>query len=114
VTLTGANFMPGAAVTISGSGVTAAVSVDSPTQITAILTVAANAEPIVRNVSVSSNGSGSNSITFQIRQTAVMLEHRQFRRWHAAQATSDHGVAFRSKGSFGPHCRRRSVHYYRK
>jgi hypothetical protein len=66
VTLTGADFMPGATVTVSGSGVTAGtVTVDSSTRITTTLTIAANAETGDRSVTISS-GSVSNGVRFHI------------------------------------------------
>jgi hypothetical protein len=68
VTLTGANFAPGTTVTVSGSGVkTGAVTVDSPTQITVPLTIAATAEPGARDIAVSSASGKSNTMKFQIR-----------------------------------------------
>jgi hypothetical protein len=69
VTLTGANFTPGATVAVSGSGVKiGAVTVDSATQITATLTIAPTAEPGTRNISVSTRSGGSNAVKFQIHQ----------------------------------------------
>jgi hypothetical protein len=67
VTLTGANFSPGSAVTISGAGVkTGVVTVDSTTQISATLIITANAEIGSRNLTVSS-AFGSSTTQFKIQ-----------------------------------------------
>ena len=72
VMLTGANFTPGATVTVSGSGVKiGAVTVDSATQITTTLTIASASEPGTRNITVSTPSGGSNAVKFQIHQRQV-------------------------------------------
>jgi hypothetical protein len=71
VTLTGTNFVSGAAVNVSGSGVTVSnVSVVSATQVTATFTVASNATLGTRNVTVTTAGSTSNPVTFTINPPA--------------------------------------------
>lgn len=69
LTLTGANFTPGATVAISGSGVRiGTVTVAGVTEITATLTIAPNAETGPRYVTVSGASTGSNPGKFQIQQ----------------------------------------------
>lgn len=68
ITITGANFSPGATVTVSGPGVsTGAVSVTSSTELTVPLTIAANAEAGPRDITVASKSIRSNAAKFQVR-----------------------------------------------
>jgi hypothetical protein len=67
VMLTGLNFASGATVTVSGSGVTASnVNVVSASQITALLTIASGATVSSRSVTVTANGTRSNSVGFSV------------------------------------------------
>jgi hypothetical protein len=69
VTLTGTNFIAGATVGISGTAVTARnVKVVSGTQITATVNISAAAASGVRQVSVTTTGGPSNSISFAVRR----------------------------------------------
>jgi hypothetical protein len=68
ITITGANFSPGATVTVSGPGVsTGAVSVTSSTELTVPLTIAANTEAGTREITVAGKSSRSNAARFQVR-----------------------------------------------
>ena len=67
VTLTGTNFASGASVAVSGSGVTASnVSVVSATQLTATLVIGATAATGSYNVSVTTGGSTTNALPFNV------------------------------------------------
>lgn len=66
VTLKGANFVPGALVTAIGSVTAVAVTVVSPTEITAILNIAANAAAGPVNVSVTTAGGASKPVSFTV------------------------------------------------
>ena len=69
VIFNGLNFVAGATVTISGTGVTAgAINVASPTMITTTLTIAANAPLGPRNVTVTTIGGTSNAAQFLVTQ----------------------------------------------
>ena len=64
ITITGANFKPGTAVSMGGSGMQLhAVNVESPTQITATLVIAANAESGLHNLTVGE----SNPAKFRVK-----------------------------------------------
>src|SRR6185436_5182393 len=66
VTLTGSNFVAGATLNVSNSGVTVSgVNVVRPTQIAATLTIAANAAGTA-NVSVTTNGGTSGAVVFTV------------------------------------------------
>jgi hypothetical protein len=65
VTLTGSNFINGATVAVSGTGVTVSgVTVVSSTSITATFTITATAAVSARNVTVTTVGGTSNPVTF--------------------------------------------------
>jgi Ice-binding-like/Bacterial Ig-like domain/IPT/TIG domain len=67
VTLTGTNFVAGATVGVSGAGITVSnTTVVSATQITATLTIAANAATGAQNVTVTSLGSVTTVVTFTV------------------------------------------------
>jgi hypothetical protein len=67
VTLTGTNFVSGATVNVSDSGVTVSnVSVVSATQITAAFTIASSATLGAANVTVTTTGGTSGAVTFAI------------------------------------------------
>jgi hypothetical protein len=69
VTLTGTNFIAGATVGISGAGVTVSnVTVVGGTQITAMVNIRAAAATGVRQVSVTTSGGKSNSVSFTVRR----------------------------------------------
>jgi len=72
VVLTGANFDSDAVLAVSGEGIAAsAMTVNSPTQITATFAIAASATPGIRDVTVSTASGASNAARFQVvaRQT---------------------------------------------
>jgi hypothetical protein len=65
VTLNGSNFVPGAIVAVSNPGITVSnVNVVNSAQITATFTIAANAAVGSANVTVTTSGGASPSITF--------------------------------------------------
>jgi len=67
VTLTGNNFVEGATVNISGTGVTAGtITVASATQITTTFTIASNAGLGGHNVSVTTPGGTTGNVTFTV------------------------------------------------
>ncbi len=67
VTLTGTNFATGATVNVSGSLLTVSnMTVVSSTQITATFTIAANASPGDRTVTVTTSGVTTAAVTFTI------------------------------------------------
>jgi hypothetical protein len=67
VTLTGTNFVAGATVAVSNPGIAVgSATVVSATQITATLTIAANAAPGAANVTVTTSGGTSGSIVFTV------------------------------------------------
>ena len=67
VTLTGSNFAQGAAVNITGLGVTASnVSVIGATSLTATFTIAGNAAPGSYNVTVTTSAGTSNAVAFTV------------------------------------------------
>src|SRR5262249_19542418 len=67
VTLTGSNFVAGASIQMSGSGVSASnVTVISATQINATFTVASNAATGSRNVTVLTAGGTSSAVSFTV------------------------------------------------
>ena len=67
VTLTGNNFVEGATVNISGTGVTAdTITVASATQITTTFTIASNAGLGGHNVSVTTPGGTTGNVTFTV------------------------------------------------
>lgn len=68
VTLTGTNFIPGATLNISGSGVSTSggVTVQSSTQITTNFVVTSNATTGPHNVSVSTSSGTSGAVTFTV------------------------------------------------
>src|SRR5439155_1883244 len=64
VTITGSGFVAGATVSLSGAGITTSnVSISSPTQLTATLTVASGAALGARNVTVTNSGGSSATLT---------------------------------------------------
>lgn len=68
VTLTGANFSPGSSVMASGDDIRiGAVRVDDTTQVSASLMILPNAEPGLRDLTVSSPAGRSNTVRFRIR-----------------------------------------------
>jgi hypothetical protein len=67
LTLTGAGFSPDANVTVSGDGIkVATVTVDSETQLTATLIIAAGAKAGAREVTVAGPAGSSNSLFFRV------------------------------------------------
>ncbi len=73
VTLTGTNFIAGATVGAAGSGITVSnVVVASATQITATLTLAANATVGQHNLSVTTTAGGSGTVPFGVTATGVV------------------------------------------
>jgi hypothetical protein len=69
ITLTGTNFVAGStSLLVTGSGVTvSAVSVSSPTSLSATFTISADAPAGVRSVfAVTTNGGGSNDVQFTV------------------------------------------------
>ncbi len=67
VTLAGTNFIAGATVGVTGSGITVSnVAVVSGTQITATLTIAASATPGAYSISVTTTGGTSNTVAFTV------------------------------------------------
>ncbi len=67
VTLTGTNFVNGAAVGVTGGGITvSSVAVTNSTSLTAILTIAANAAVGSRNITVATSGGTSASLPFNV------------------------------------------------
>src|SRR5580700_3508535 len=65
VTLTGTNFIAGAAISVSGAGITVSnTTVLSVTQITATLTIAANAATGAQNITVTTSGGTSGAQPF--------------------------------------------------
>jgi hypothetical protein len=67
VTLTGTDFLAGATVNVSGSGVTVSnVNVAGSTSITADFVIASSAATGTRNVSVTTSGGTSNSVSFDV------------------------------------------------
>ena len=74
VTLTGTNFVSGAAVTVNNAGITVgSVAVVSATQITATFTIAANTSPGVANVTVTTSGGTSGAAVFTVNPPAPTL-----------------------------------------
>src|SRR5262249_34238022 len=73
VTLTGTNFVIGATtVAVSGSGVTVgSVTVTDTQHLTTSFTIAANAAPGARNVTVTTAGGTSGAVTFPVTQAAT-------------------------------------------
>jgi uncharacterized repeat protein (TIGR01451 family) len=73
VTLTGTGFISGLSIS-AGSGVTASdIQVVNSTQITATLTIAANAAPGARSLTVTTGGGASGSVPFFLNQPAPTL-----------------------------------------
>jgi hypothetical protein len=73
VTLTGANFISGATVSTTNSGVTVSnVTVVSATQITATFTIASNAAPGAANVTVLTSGGTSSPVTFTVNSPPTL------------------------------------------
>jgi hypothetical protein len=67
LTVTGAGFTPGAQVAVTGEGIEATkVVVESDTEITATLAVAAGAKPGTREVSVTGPGGASNPLNLRL------------------------------------------------
>ena len=67
VTLTGANFVAGASVSVTGTGVTVSnVTVASSTRITATFTIGSSATVGSRNVTVTTSSGASGAVTFTI------------------------------------------------
>src|SRR5580704_205506 len=67
VTLTGTNFVVGAAVGLSSAGITVSnTTVANATQITATFTIAANAATGAQNITVTSSGSLTTAVTFTV------------------------------------------------
>ncbi|MFN7996373.1 MAG: SBBP repeat-containing protein [Bryobacteraceae bacterium] len=74
VTLTGANFVPGTTISTSNPGITiAAVTVVSPTQITATFNIAANAPTGAARVTVTTSGGTSQPASFTVNPPAATL-----------------------------------------
>jgi hypothetical protein len=74
VTLAGTNFIAGATVGATGSGITVSnVTVTSSTQITATLTLAANATLGASSISVTTSGGVSNTVPFTVNAAAPTL-----------------------------------------
>ncbi|HMD69819.1 MAG TPA: IPT/TIG domain-containing protein [Bryobacteraceae bacterium] len=74
VTLSGANFVAGATVAVSNSGITVgSVTVVSATQITATLTIAAKAATGAANVTVTTSGGTSSAAVFTVKPPAPVL-----------------------------------------
>ncbi len=75
VVLTGTNFVPGSLPVFSGAGISLTGStVDSPTQITATIDIAAGAAPVPDNVTVTTGGPGggtSGAQTFTVNAPPV-------------------------------------------
>src|ERR1700693_4438592 len=70
VTLTGTNFIAGAAINFGGAGVTISnTTVVNSTTITAPFAIAANATTGAQNVSVTTTGGTSGNVTFTINST---------------------------------------------
>src|ERR1700731_1267759 len=67
VTLTGTNFIAGAAIGVSGAGITVSnTTVVSATQITATLAIAANAATGAQNITVTTSGGTSGAQPFTV------------------------------------------------
>src|SRR4029077_13279490 len=67
VTLTGTNFVAGAAIGVSGAGITVSnTTVASATQITATFTIAANAATGAQNITVTTSGGTSGAQPFTV------------------------------------------------
>ncbi len=66
VTLTGTNLTGASAVTVSGAGVTTAITGGNATTVTATFTITAGAALGARNVTVTTPGGTSNAVTFTI------------------------------------------------
>ena len=74
VTLTGTNFLPGASIGMSGTGITVTNTVVvSATQMTATFTLAANAPVGAQNVTVTTSSGTSNSVAFTVISSAPTL-----------------------------------------
>jgi hypothetical protein len=74
VTIAGTNFVPGATVAVGNPGITVGgVTVVSGTQITATLTIAANAAMGAANVTVTTSGGISGAVTFTVNPPAPTL-----------------------------------------
>jgi hypothetical protein len=74
VTLTGTNFLPGASIGMSGTGITVTNTVVvSATQMTATFTLAANAPVGAQNVTVTTTSGTSNSVAFTVISSAPTL-----------------------------------------
>jgi hypothetical protein len=68
VTLSGANLTGATAITVSGTGVTvSALTVVNPTTVTAIFTITAGATLSARNVSITTPGGTSGTVTFTVQ-----------------------------------------------
>jgi hypothetical protein len=74
VTLTGTNFIAGATVGATGSGITVSnVNVASSTQISATLSLAANATLGPSNISVTTSNGASNTVPFNVNAAVPTL-----------------------------------------
>jgi hypothetical protein len=72
VTLTGTNLTGTSAITVSGTGITvSAITVVSDTSVTANFTISATAAATPRNVSVTTPGGTSNTVTFTVNAGIV-------------------------------------------
>lgn len=83
VVIAGSNFSPGETVQFSGTGITVnQVTYNSPTQITALLTIASNAAPGARSVTVTNigdrrAGSAPNAFTVNVAPVTASLDPSQ-------------------------------------
>jgi hypothetical protein len=74
VTLTGTNFIAGATISLSGTGITVSgTTVVSTTQIAATFTILGSATVGLQNVSVTTSGGTSGVQTFTVNQAAPIL-----------------------------------------
>lgn len=72
LTITGAGFSPKSAVAVDGAGVTAgSIDFRDPTEIAVTLTIAANAEPGGRRITVQDAFGSSNAMRFQVNSGAA-------------------------------------------
>ena len=74
ITLTGTNFIAGAAINLSGAGIAVSgTTVVSATQIMATFTIAGNAASGARNVTVTTSGGTGAAVTFTVNQAPPTL-----------------------------------------
>jgi hypothetical protein len=93
VTLTGSNFVAGATVAVSNTGIAVSnVTVVSATQITATLTIAANAATGAANVTVTTSGGTSNAIAFTVNTPVVAPPPTTVTNVSSTAANGPHGT----------------------